>query len=679
MLSPSFRWPGLFLSLMSTNKKKCVFDVECYPNWFCVNFECLTTGRRRSFELYEGHPLDRINVFRIIRSFCLIGFNSGEYDLQMLRLAMRAGVTNTLLKTLNDAIIIRGLKPWDAEREFNLPDIQFDHIDLIEPAPSVQVGLKLYMGRLHSRKIQDLPYHPSDILTREQQLLTSEYCFNDLEGTKDLYNHIAPQLELREQLGKEYGLDLRSKSDAQCAEAIIKVELERLKGERIFRPELPSDYSFKYTPPEFIQFRTPQMQEVLQTVKDATFKLNHKRVRDEDSDENTTTVGGVKVKVSGIAMPQEIKGLRINIGQSTYKMGIGGLHSQEKHVCHYASKFKYSKSEGKTHYEADGTVLRDADVAAFYPMLILVCELYPEHLGPDFLRVYRSLRERRMSAKERSKKAKKLIEMGVSAMQEAQLRGDMASCKVIDMTLKIVLNGTFGKLGSKWSFLYSPNLMIQVTMTGQLVLLMLIERLEAAGISVISANTDGIVSKMKGHQQDIYHTIIREWEEETGFEMEFADYKSLHSASVNSYIAIKTDGEVKQKGAYAFVGSKGSPAEKNPFNYICIDAVVNYLAKGTPLEDTIEWCPDIRRFLTVRRVTGGAEYQGNYLGKVVRWYHGVGRTDTINYAVGEKRGHKVAKSDGAVPMMELTGLPCDIDYDHYLHQSRRMLGELGVL
>ncbi|KKS65278.1 MAG: hypothetical protein UV34_C0020G0001, partial [Parcubacteria group bacterium GW2011_GWB1_42_6] len=35
--------------------------------------------------------------------------------------------------------------------------------------------------------------------------------------------------------------------------------------------------------------------------------------------------------------------------------------------------------------------------------------------------------------------------------------------------------------------------MIQVTITGQLALLMLIERLELCGVPVISANTDGLV------------------------------------------------------------------------------------------------------------------------------------------------------------------------------------------
>ena len=56
-----------------------------------------------------------------------------------------------------------------------------------------------------------------------------------------------------------------------------------------------------------------------------------------------------------------------------------------------------------------------------------------------------------------------------------------------------MLNGTFGKTGSPYSVLFAPEMMIQTTITGQLALLMLIEHLETASISVISANTDGIV------------------------------------------------------------------------------------------------------------------------------------------------------------------------------------------
>lgn len=616
-------------------KPRAVCDAECYRNYWLVCFGCIMTARRKHFEFYEGHPIDRVGIIKILRNFTIVTFNGNTYDVPMIRMALKLGVTNADLKKLSDSIILRNLKPWDAEREFNLPEIPFlDHIDLIEPAPSVQVGLKLYGGRLHSKRLQDLPIEPDTHIDAEMRPRIVEYCYNDLDTTIDLYKHIEPQINLRCEMSDQYGVDVRSKSDAQIAEAVIRHELERIKGEKLYRPELPYDYSFKYEPPSFLRFKTEQMQEAFDVVCNATFKLRHTRAK--DGDEDAVSVGGVKAKVGGVEMPKEIKGLKIAMGNSIYRMGIGGLHSSEVSIAHYS--------------DAD-VVIRDADVASYYPAILLNCDLYPDHLGRDFLDVYRSIRERRIAAK-RNKD------------------------KVTDMTLKIVLNGTFGKLGSKWSFLYSPNLMIQVTMTGQLALLMLIEDLEEAGISVISANTDGIVSKFERDRLEDYSAIVKAWEKRTGFEMEFADYDALYSQSVNSYIAVKADGGVKQKGLFAFVGSKGSPAEKNPASYVCIDAVINYLTKGTPLMETIEWCPDIRRFLNVRRVTGGAVYRGQYLGKVVRWYYARGSKDAIHYA---KNGNRVAKSEGCKPMMEIVGLPDDIDYRYYERECHKMLGELGVL
>lgn len=653
-------------------KPRAVFDTECTSDYWLIYFKCVETGRKKYFEFFEGHPLDRVGLIKVMRSFTLVGFNSMGYDIPMLKAALLQGMTNQKLKKINDAIINRRLKPWVVEREFNLPEIPWlDHIDLIEPSPGVQIGLKLYGGRLHSKRLQELPFDPNGTIFGADappgmRETTIRYCENDLDTTLDLYKHIEPQINLRCDMGLQYGIDVRSKSDAQIAEAVIRHELERIKGDKIYKPELPHDYSFQYQTPHFIKFKTEQMKEILRTIEKATFVLSKKEVKDDDADaDDASTIDGVKVKISGVAMPKEIKGLRIKMGASTYKMGIGGLHSMEKRISHYATA---------------KVLLRDADVSAFYPALILICGLYPEHLGPEFLEIYRNIRDRRMGAKEQIRLIKKAVKMLDDALEEAKLRGDLAAATVIDMTLKIVLNGTFGKLGSKWSFLFAPNLMIQVTITGQLVLLMLIERLELAGISVISANTDGIVCRIPIELEDTYHDIIKQWEAETGFEMEFADYTSLHSMSVNSYVAVKPDGTVKQKGLCAFVGSKGSPAEKNPTNYICTDAVIAYLTKGTPLEETIEWCPDIRRFLTVRRVRDGALFRGEYLGKVTRWYHARGSRDCIQYAKGDKLGHKVPKSDGARPLMELDGtLPSDIDYDYYKSEAVKMLGELGVL
>lgn len=617
-------------------KPTAVLDLEVYRNFFCANFKSLETGKKRHFEMYDGKPLDTASIIRILRNHRIITFNGNNYDIPILLLSLKQGVTNAILKRASDDIIVRQMKPWHLRDRYDLPEIPWlDHIDTIEPAPSVNCGLKLYGGRLHSKRLQDLPIDPDALIQPEDRETLISYCYNDLDTTIDLYGHILPQLTLRAQMSEQYGVDVRSKSDAQIAESVIRTELERIKGEKLYRPELPSDYSFKYQPPAFIRFKTQQLQDVFKVVRDATFKLKHKAVSSDDSD--AVTVDGVKVKVSGIDMPKEISSLRIKMGGSKYQMGIGGLHSCEEKVANFSD---------------EDVLIRDADVASYYPAIILNCDLFPDHLGREFLDVYRSIRERRIAAK-RSKD------------------------KVTDMTLKIVLNGSFGKLGSKWSFLYSPNLMLQVTITGQLALLMLIEELESHGISVISANTDGIVSKIPRGKVLDYQLITKGWELRTGFELEFADYDALYSQSVNSYIAVKPDGSVKQKGLFAFVGSKGSPAEKNPQAYICIDAVIAYLTKNVPLEKTIEGCTDIRRFLTVRRVKGGAEYAGEYLGKVVRWYYGKGSKECIRYA---SNGNKVAKSDGCKPLMELPDdLPTDIDYQWYYREAAGMLSDLGVM
>ena len=76
--------------------------------------------------------------------------------------------------------------------------------------------------------------------------------------------------------------------------------------------------------------------------------------------------------------------------------------------------------------------------------------------------------------------------------------------------MEVVVNGTFGKLGNMFSIIYSPDLLFQVTLTGQLTLLLLIERLELAGVRVVSANTDGIVIKCHRTLKATMERIIKD-------------------------------------------------------------------------------------------------------------------------------------------------------------------------
>jgi hypothetical protein len=99
------------------------------------------------------------------------------------------------------------------------------------------------------------------------------------------------------------------------------------------------------------------------------------------------------------------------------------------------------------------------------------------------------------------------------------------------------------------------------------------------------------------------------------------------------------------------------------------------LTKGEPIDSTIKDCKDITQFATIRQVKGGAEKDGSYLGKAVRWYYSR-KTDTpILYA---SNGNKVARSDGAMPLMDLPdAFPSDIDYDWYITEAESILKEVG--
>jgi hypothetical protein len=106
--------------------------------------------------------------------------------------------------------------------------------------------------------------------------------------------------------------------------------------------------------------------------------------------------------------------------------------------------------------------------------------------------------------------------------------------------------------------------------------------------------------------------------------------------------------------------------------------VIAYLKNGSDIGTTIRTEKDVRKFLFVRRVTGGAVWRGHYLGKVVRWYYSTDG-DIITYGPGKKEGHKVGKTDGSRPMMTLTdSIPLDLDFDRYVTEAYEMLKEIGT-
>lgn len=618
-----------------------VFDVECYANFFYVAFKCLLNGKCVAFEQSPDCKLNETKLLWMLWRFCIVSFNGRNYDLPIITLAVK-GATCEELKQASDFIIKENSTPFAFEKAYKVQIPKYNHIDLIEVAP-LQGSLKLYAGRLHCERMQDLPFPENHTLTAEDAEVIRPYCCNDLSNTELLFNELSPELKLRMEMSEEYGVDLRSKSDAQVAEAVINSELQKVLGYYPRKPTLSEGAMLQYSLPPFISYRSQQLRDMLEVVLNARFELDG---------------------LGSPIMPKALEKLSVSIGNSVYKLGMGGIHSNEKKAAHAAT---------------DEIIIADNDVESFYPRIILNQRLFPSHLGEAFLQVYEKIVNTRIHAKTEAAKAKK--------------SGDKAGAKrwkTIADSLKITINGSFGKLGNKYSTLYAPQLMLQVTITGQLVLLMLIEMLDDAGINVISGNTDGIVSKYHKQQHGEVRAIIEDWEHRTSFKTEEARYSAVYSRDVNTYIAVKIEGGdaearflderlgCKTKGAFSERGSAlNSILSKNPETSVCSDAVISFLKNGTPVEKTIRECKDIRRFVSVKNVKGGGEKNGRYLGKVVRWYYPKGEAGCIAY-VGS--GNKVAKTDGARPLMDLPAeFPDDVNYDWYINEAVKMLYDCGAL
>lgn len=640
---------------VKTERPIAAFDIETYRNYFFIGFRT-EDGRAIGYERSDRSDFDPQRVRKILMKYTVVGFNSRDYDSMMLMAAL-SGMGNSDLKDLSDDIIKKRLKPWDVERKYGIVvPAYMDMEDLFDTNPSVGTGadddddvenmfasgsasLKTLAGRMHSKRLQDLPVEPDAILTHEQMDILNDYCLNsDCVATLEMRALLREPLELRESMGEVYEFDARSLSDAQMGERMIKTGVERLIGSRLQKAEFKGAYSFRYDVPDFIEFQTPLMRDVLEVIRNTDIQVTDKGT---------------------VPFPEPFKKFKIAIGDSLYKMGIGGLHSTEK--C------RVVKSD-------ENWQLVDFDVGSQYPSIIIKLGLFPLAVGPKFQAVYSGIKTERMAAKR-------------------------AGLKQRSEGLKVGLNGPYGKLGSRYSILFAPHLMIATTLTGQLTLLMFIERCELAGIRVVSANTDGVVLQIprsiyEGMDGDrpaggVLKDLVEWWEKTTTFVFEGAEYEAVYSRDVNYYLAIKPGGKVKRKGSVANHWHPESPdysvreqLKKNPNMTVCGDAIMEFLLHGTPIEDYIRSYPDVRGFVRVIKAKGGGDWKGQYLGKTVRYYWGKDGAPIYKGKPNAKTGNrtKVSESDGCRPIMTLPDdfvVPGDIDYGRYIQEAYTRLERMG--
>lgn len=371
---------------------KLTYDVECYSNYFSCCCKDLDTGEVYMFEKFENEEigLDQDILLDLMNASTFIGFNTMRYD-QFMVSGYLSQLTNDELFQLSQACIAdkHPLLPWRGwdkfGKDFGLIRYKAKtEIDLFN-IPKGFHSLKIYAARIGFPKLQELPIPWWKPLTMDDIEVLRPYNENDCDATAEIFHDQRPQIVLRQALTKQYGIDMYSKSDAQIAEAVIKSELKKagitpIKGEDV---EVQDEYT--YTAPDYLTFKDPILESRFTDITDVmTFRIGND--------------GKMKP-------PKEMLTLFDFYG-TTYKMGVGGLHSKDS---------KRSITVG------DDEVLCDIDVASFYPMMILNNKYAPPQYDTEtFLDVYGGIVRTRLAAKAETARLKNKI---------AQLEKELAESK----------------------------------------------------------------------------------------------------------------------------------------------------------------------------------------------------------------------------------------------------------
>ena len=627
---------------------------------FFVGIYFMNTGKAEVLWFKKRGHMKRLAALLADPQYTWVGFNSENFDRPLIAAALDGRFNEHGLKELAQVIIEERLQSFETYRQFGIDFIEYDHIDLFHVAPGVMISLKTYAGRLGYRTMVDLPYHHDHDLSPKEQKIAADYCLNDLGVTATLLRALNAEMALREEMSEEYGIDLRSKSDAQIAEAILKNRVGIGRGDKV----VPRTVS--YTVPEhLIKTASPVILEIMDLLEDHQFKLSH-----------------------GNGSPEVPDFLKepVELGFGTYQMGVGGLHS--------------THDVGMYLEATDDVILSDFDVASYYPNIMLMADATPR-LGGD--------------------KGRKFIEE-FKKIYDARILAKRTGNKKVANALKIVLNGTFGKLGNLYCSFFAPELMLAVTITGQLNLMCLICELEKIkGVKIRSANTDGILVEHSPKNRDKVLKVFAANSKRTKFEYEETQYKKYAAKDVNNYLALKTDGSIKAKGIYASNNPDANPLYlmKNPTMEVCTNMVIDWLQTGVLPEVSIKKYKDIKDFVAIRNVQGGGIQYDRYVpiddwvevedgvwrrphwpamkasvrrksrpapvdsgiggtpfGRVARWYMTKDKLPPLSYL---SSGNQVPKTEGAKVCMTLPdALPKDLNYDWYINEAYSIMADCGV-
>lgn len=563
-----------------------IYDIETMKELFLITVLDTETNMYQTMGIGCGeNQLDLIvNTIEKYKDHYWVGYNNLRFDAQVMEYIIRnyhgwhelstQEICDKIYQKAQDTIHDANYEVFPEYREDQLSLKQIDlfkinHYD----NKNRMVSLKRLEFEMDLENIEEMPIHHGKAgLTNEDSIMIADYCENDVEATHEFYkvttgNTDHPlykgnnQIELRQDIFDEFGIPCLNYSDSKIGDEMIKkyycqekgIKYSDLPKKGYFRKEVKA----KNCIADYITFQTPELQNFLKHVKKQVFTMT------DDFKESLEFYG------------------------NTYTFAKGGLHTENKPKI----------------FEADDeTLIVDWDVSSYYPAIIINNNRYPAHLGPEFLRGYKQMFEKRLELKPLAKKDKKI--------------------KGIVGALKLAVNSVYGKSSDMQSWIYDRQLTMFTTITGELSLLMLIEAYELNGIHIISANTDGVTIQVDKDKIDKMHEVNKWWMDTTQYELERTDYAKIIFSTVNDYLAIKTDGEIKKKGDFL----TDFELHKNKSARIVPIALEHYYVHGVPVDTTIRNHTNIYDFCLRQKASKDFHYEGHHkegktiYNKLIRYY-----------------------------------------------------------
>ena len=608
-----------------------VYDIETYPNVFTLALEHTDAPLCWSFEISD-HRNDSKEIIEFLQylkdtNARMVGYNNLGFDYPVLHTLIRMGKSDA--RTLYDkAMAIINSQDDDENgkwmHQISPSDRYVEQIDLFKihhfDNKARATSLKMLEFNMRSDTIEDLPFPVGTALAKEQIVTLKQYNAKDVRETKAFYFKTLDMIRFREELTAKYNRDFMNHNDTKIGKDYFVMKLEEAgvacydfgsKG-RTPRQTPRPEIALKDAILPWIQFQAPEFNRVLNWLKEQTI----------------TETKGV------------FNDLIACVHGFDFVFGLGGIHgSIESEVV-----------------ESDADhVIVDLDVTSYYPNLAISNGFHPQHLGKEFVSIYKHLFEQRKTYPKKSAE---------SAM------------------LKLALNGVYGDSNSRFSVFYDPLFTMSITLNGQLLLCLLAEGLmHIEGLRLIQVNTDGLTVRVPRQNKWLVDLARAAWQLRTGLNLEEAIYKTMMIRDVNNYIAQYEDGNVKRKGAY----EHDMEWHQNAGGLVIAKVAEKVLTEGAPIRETLHNWPDIMDFMLRTKVPRSShlaiERDGvtSQLQNITRYYiaEGGGRLfkwmPPLAKNPGQWRKIGVESGWGVQPCNDIRDagkLP--VDFDYYVREVEKL-------